>query len=731
MNFTSRYSADETFHRPCREVGLLTLAPWYVRRLCAMSAREIVARTSTQLEVMYDDLTYHIPGKRTWRKRWEGDTGVAPADRTPLIVSAGRAELARSLALRTVNELSVRAEQAVRRQISVFGLDISIDSAVQDADGVASRSWPDRHGLRIDYRRSGVGDPKLAWEANRLQHLPLLAAAWRLTDDPAFAEAAIADTQQWIDHHPVGRGIAWSNGYEAGLRTISLGLALDALASDAGRAWSEAVLRAIHQHVRWIERHPSLYSSANNHRIGELAGIVVASALFPELPQADVRLARAVAELERRCEEQFRGDGSHDEEALWYGLFSADLVLVAVAALSATSRRIPEGITAALSRFSDFLAATHSGEEPELRFGDADDGRATWLDGNELRTVRGVSASLAAALGHSGARRLAGELDATAIWLFGAEGCERFLTILPADPPGPAVLRDAGLVVLRSRGRRVTLDAGPLGDNRLAAHGHADALAVTLSVGATYVVGDPGTGTYFGEEDLRTALRGTGAHATVLVDGFDQSQQTGAFLWGRRAKARLRHVDLERGLAIATHDGYHRLSDPVCHERAVVLTDFGLLVYDRLDARSEHTYSQRWPMPPWIRAQVRESHALCVGPGVAATLATRASAPSVLRMIEGSDEPREGWWSPRFQAVEPAPLVSLDFAGTGVVHAAAFLAIASDPLLPPEVSLAVVETGRASTVSVEMDAASFAFTFDLDAAEDEQVVHTILTVAAR
>jgi hypothetical protein len=300
---------------------------------------------------------------------------------------------------------------------------------------------------------------------------------------------------------------------------------------------------------------------------------------------------------------------------------------------------------------------------------------------------------------------------------------------VPSAKPDSKVLPDAGLVVLRRGTARVTLDAGPLGDDRLAAHGHADALAVSLSVGAAYLVGDPGTGTYFQDAGLRTALRGTGAHATVLVDGVDQSEQAAAFLWGRRATSRLGHVDLDRGLAIASHDGYLRLPDPVLHRRAVLLLEAGLLVYDRLEASARHTYSQRWPMPPWIHTQCEANRVLCVGPTFAATLAVATSVPSELRVIQGSHEPREGWWSPHFQAVEPAPWPSLDFTGSGVVHAAAFIAVAADSSSPPELSIELVERGRTASIDVVADNTPFSFTFDLDASAGRQVIEGILTAA--
>ncbi len=70
------------------------------------------------------------------------------------------------------------------------------------------------------------------------------------------------------------------------------------------------------------------------------------------------------------------------------------------------------------------------------------------------------------------------------------------------------------------------------------------------------IVEDPGTGSYYGHPAWRKVLRSTAAHATVTVDGHDQSDMGGPFLWTRHARTRVRAVDLDAGVVDAEHDGY-------------------------------------------------------------------------------------------------------------------------------------------------------------------------------
>ena len=116
-------------------------------------------------------------------------------------------------------------------------------------------------------------------------------------------------------------------------------------------------------------------------------------------------------------------------------------------------------------------------------------------------------------------------------------------------------------------------DAGPLGYRSIAAHGHADALSFTLSVGGEEFLIDPGTYAYHTQERWRRYFRGTAAHNTVRIDGLDQSVPGGNFMWLRHARSAcsLWLSSTEQDSFEGWHDGYMRLEDPVKHRRLIEL----------------------------------------------------------------------------------------------------------------------------------------------------------------
>jgi len=141
----------------------------------------------------------------------------------------------------------------------------------------------------------------------------------------------------------------------------------------------------------------------------------------------------------------------------------------------------------------------------------------------------------------------------------------------------------------------VVFDCGPLGFRSIAAHGHADALSITLRAFGADVLVDPGTYDYFTYPRWREYFRSTRAHNTIVVDGVDQSEMCGGFLWGARAEATCLSwsPSADGGRVSGEHDGYRRLDDPVVHRRTVALLGEQRLlrIEDELIAKGRHDYA--------------------------------------------------------------------------------------------------------------------------------------------
>ena len=137
-------------------------------------------------------------------------------------------------------------------------------------------------------------------------------------------------------------------------------------------------------------------------------------------------------------------------------------------------------------------------------------------------------------------------------------------------------------------------DHGPHGYLSIAAHAHADALAIEVRVGGVDVLADPGTYCYAAEPAWRSYFRSTLAHNTLEVGGVDQSVAAGPHLWTRQARAELERASGLDGGPVAewraAHHGYRRLRPPAVHHRSVRLDRPArqLVIEDRLDTSGTH-----------------------------------------------------------------------------------------------------------------------------------------------
>jgi hypothetical protein len=131
------------------------------------------------------------------------------------------------------------------------------------------------------------------------------------------------------------------------------------------------------------------------------------------------------------------------------------------------------------------------------------------------------------------------------------------------------------MAVLRTGGWMVRLDASPLGFGSMAAHGHGDALHVSLWDGDLPLLIDPGTGGYYGMQKERTALAAWEAHnGPQPVAGFVTPRRAGAFLLRDHHLPPGLTVHEEEATATLQHEGslWQRTIGPD-GEQGIVITD--------------------------------------------------------------------------------------------------------------------------------------------------------------
>ncbi|HEX9184934.1 MAG TPA: heparinase II/III family protein, partial [Burkholderiales bacterium] len=394
------------------------------------------------------------------------------------------------------------AERVASGRLDVFALrDIDVGSPPRwNQDPKTGVVAPPGFGKLLDYRDPRlVGDIKYLWEPNRHLHLVTLAQAFALGGDARYLRVIGQHVESWLDACPYRMGPNWSSALEAAIRLINwsaawqlIGGVRSPLFGDArGARLRQRWLDSVYQHAQFVRGYFSRHSSANNHLIGEAAGLFVAALTWPHWPQTGRWLSKAKAILEAETQQQVAPDGVDLEQAVSYQQFVLDFLLLCLLAGRHSGTWFSVAFEARVEAMLEYLASIMDAQGNVPMFGDADDGQVLRLaQGAGFCPYRSLLATGAIMFRSGEFKRKAGALDDKTRWLLGGQADALFAaqSVATARLPPRRSFPVGGYYILgcdfeTDAEVRLTVDAGPLGLKSIAAHGHADALSFTLSVG--------------------------------------------------------------------------------------------------------------------------------------------------------------------------------------------------------------------------------------------------------
>ena len=624
---------------------------WYARRAARMSPAEVGWRARDQLL------------RTAWAPRQVSRAEVrAPAPEQPCerrFTSVLPAQAASRVPDAAKKALLAAADQLLRGEWEVLGV-LRTDLAQPDwfYDPVTGRrAVSDRCAFRINHRSElDTGNVKQIWELSRLQHLTLLAAAWYVSHDPAYARRVADQLRSWWLENPFLSGVNWTSGIEIGIRLISMTWIRRLLDEwpEVGSLFehSDLAVRQIRWHQQYLATFRSRGSSANNHVIAEAAGQLAASCAFPWFRESSSWRRQSARVLERELARNTFPSGINRELASDYQLFVAELGLLAAVESEAAGCPLSQGAWQQLCAMVDSGAALLDETLRPPRQGDGDEGRALLLDAPAANRWPSLLALGAAVFG-----RLRWwpdvQADAGSSIVSALLGRTRLVADRPAGRPWH--FTDAGITLLRtSHDPEPELwcrcDGGPHGYLSIAAHAHADALSIEVRCGGVDVLADPGTYCYHGDPAWRSYFRSTIAHNTIELDGKNQSSEGGPFLWLRHAEAR--EVDVQDiGDAAewtAEHNGYVSTGSPAWHRRCVRL-DRASRTIDVVDEVGgiPRDLCLAFHLGPDVYAELDGSIAALRWPHAATPGAARLELPQQLEwsLHRGETSPILGWYS--------------------------------------------------------------------------------------
>ena len=436
-------------------------------------------------------------------------------------------------------------------------------------------SWPDIFSYDLEYRqRDDIGDARTNWELNRHFQFALLAKDYAASGEKKYLDEFVELFNDWNVKNPFLWGISWTSVMEVAIRCSNWCYTLAFLSeTDAPSDLLKSISNGILNMTDYITNHYSRYSSANNHLIIEMYVIGQSGILFDKPEWTDL----AIRILTRELPIQNCSDGVNKEASLHYQAFYMEAMGLMTRLLRKNRIEVPEGWEPMLTQMSRFVADCMGEYGEVVAFGDDDEGKIVDLKGDWTEYYVYVLGLMSVLLDKSYIKNYTCE---TLYWLFAEIEIEEAKRSEPYISPQYCIYKEGGYSILRSVDRKVIIgiDHAPLGYGSIAAHGHADALSFQLFYEGKPIFVDPGTYIYHCDLKNRNEFRKTSNHNTVCIDGKDQSEMLGPFLWGKKANSSLLSCEQKNDTIeiLLMHNGY----SPALHKRRIRFDGHGEISID-------------------------------------------------------------------------------------------------------------------------------------------------------
>lgn len=490
------------------------------------------------------------------------------------------------------------AEKILSGYFRLFGRDIKGEGGFPDwhKDYLSGQCYPLYPYPRYSITVNTGSDIIVPWEISRLQFIPCLIRAHRITNDPRYVQHFFKALSHWRNANPFLFGVNWMCGLDISIRAYNIALGLIYFQEEKGPLRDHA-LRLLWAHLRYLQER-DLYlgkKTVNNH---QLVAALLHYALLHLFEDATTRRWRAgaYAIIRHEVKRQFHTDGGNFESALLYHQFVLEAMFASLGMLTSSEalpclsdeKLLPKEFAERLEKATEFTISYCRAWTQVPQIGDSSDGRIifhrkyfTWTpdDASYIAEWRALTFP-------------SGEIPAGN------------LNLARAD-----IRAESGLGTFTCRSYSVIFCAMPVSSGA-GGHNHLDKASFLLRLPETPVFVDSGTFCYTSDLKFRDQFRGGRAHNIMMIDRQDQ-----AFLNGEGAfeEPRLGDVGIElvpgseeEPIFCMRHDGYSRLPGLGETSRCVRCCPDGLQVRDCLAGTGQVSAELIFNLHPKLSAEVTD-----------------------------------------------------------------------------------------------------------------------------
>lgn len=488
--------------------------------------------------------------------------------------------------------------------------DQSIKSQFMIPETMAADRWVDL-GNPINWLFNPTEDPEFTWILNRHEHMINLGKAYLLTGKEIYVEIFMKHIIGWIHQNPVPSNIT----YEAATffqkrgpwRLLEVGLRVQAwcwayMLMQRSRSLSKDFLEkffySLSEHADYLCEY--LGDTEINHATMHMQGLFMVGVVNAEHSRSAYWRQVAVERLELCLLHQIDKDGVQVELSTHYHNYSIIFFGTSYVLAEKTGYKMSNWYREKLKSIATFTEAAIRPDGISSPISDSN-----WSEeAKELLGFIGLAIEDEHYLG-------VGNFTETMLWMFGADAYKKYKNSMGSKglSSHSTSFPTAGYYIMRDERQYLFFDAAQMGG----AHGHADILNFEWMWKNQLIFSDLGCYTYE-EGDWRKYFKSTKNHNTIAVDDMDQTPYLLSQKWGEPvAKPKLfRVLNNELYYFIdASHDGYHRLEQPVDHRRWVMqLKSYDLLIIvDWVEGKGMHKIQQHFNLSEDALIEIKDNTA--------------------------------------------------------------------------------------------------------------------------
>lgn len=439
------------------------------------------------------------------------------------------------------------ADEIIKGKFKIFNLDLNLNYENKfNLDPITKQAWDKNYFSKISFRMNNNKDPKLIWELNKQQYLVSVALAYKVEQNDKYAEYVISEIDKWINENDPYIGINWTSGLEIALRCLSWIFSLSLIGEylEKKQLSLDKIIDNIILKTEFLYNRLSLYSSANNHLIGELTAILYSSIII-NCEYSNRWFKKSFDLLNRQIKNQFYIDGVNKEQSINYQLHTMELYFLCQYILEKKGQSLNKDTIEILIKSAKYINDLSEFNGDIFNIGDEDGGSIlkTQKSHNNIIGVLQMAAILFNRVELINNKQ--DIIDSKLMLLYG----EKYIDFLGKIKINDNVIlndkncityNNGGVYIrngsLKNLNYKLYFDFGNIGMHPLNAHAHNDIFSVNLNINNIPFLIDSGTYKYHLDKGYRDYFRGVSAHNTISIDGKNQFQLLGPFMCSKSPK---------------------------------------------------------------------------------------------------------------------------------------------------------------------------------------------------